>query len=179
VEVEDERARRAAVAVLIRLGSSFEPEVLFIRRAVYERDPWSGQIAFPGGREEPGDGTLLGTAARETREETELDITGGAHLIGTLDDLRPRTVRLPPIVVRPFVFLMPEPPRIVLSPEVAESFWVPLGVLLDRSVWRDTTVVAGGLEMSRFAFHHDGYVVWGMTERILSGLLELCTVISS
>jgi hypothetical protein len=70
---------------------------------------------------------------------------------------------------------MPAPPDPVLSLEVADSFWVPLSVLLDRSVWRDTTVSAGGIEMSRFAFHHQGYVVWGMTERILSGLVELFT----
>jgi hypothetical protein len=44
---------------------------------------------------------------------------------------------------------------------------------MDRSVWSDTTVKAGGMEMSRFAFHHEGFVVWGMTERILSGLLEM------
>jgi hypothetical protein len=68
---------------------------------------------------------------------------------------------------------MPAPPEPVHSLEVADSFWVPLSVLLDRSVWRDTTVNAAGVEMSRFAFHHRGYVVWGMTERILSRLVEL------
>jgi len=172
-EVEDPVARRAAVAVLIRLGGGGEPEIFFIERAVYEGDPWSGQIAFPGGREEPGDSDLLDTVSRETFEETELDLRQEAILAGVLDDLRPRTVRLPAVVVRPFVFLMPDPPQPVLSSEVAASFWVPLSVLLDRSVWRATAVQAGGIEMSRFAFHHEGYVVWGMTERILSGLLGL------
>ena len=171
--VDDPGARRAAVAILIRLGTDDEPEIFFIQRAVYESDPWSGQIAFPGGREEPGDSSLEHTAARETVEETEFDLANDATMIGVLDDLRPRTVRLPDVVVRPFVFLMPNPPAAVPSSEVADSFWVPLSVLLDRSVWRDTTVTAGGMEMSRFAFHHKGYVVWGMTERILSGLLSL------
>ncbi|HEX2722856.1 MAG TPA: CoA pyrophosphatase, partial [Gemmatimonadaceae bacterium] len=155
-EVTDPRPRRAAVALLIRLGDSAEPELFFIQRAVYEGDPWSGHIAFPGGRAEPGDRSLLDTAIRETREETAIDLRTTAHLIGTLDDLSPRTIQLPSIVVRPFVFLMPDAREPVLSAEVETCFWVPLSVLLDRSVWRDTRVRAGGLEMSRFAFHHRG-----------------------
>lgn len=171
VEVHDPAPRRAAVAILIRLGAEGEPEVYFIQRAVYEGDPWSGQVAFPGGREEPSDTSLLETAMRETFEETQMDLRNHAYPLGVLNDLRPWSVHLPDVVVRPFVFLISEPSPPVLSPEVADSFWVPLSVLLDRSVWRDTTVKTRGIEMSRFAFHHQGYVVWGMTERILSGLL--------
>jgi len=172
-EVDDSVARRAAVAVLIRSGASGEPEILFIQRAEYEGDPWSGHIAFPGGRAEAGDDSLLDTAIRETLEETGIDLRRLSELAGVLDDLRPRTVRLPAVVVRPFVFLVSEACEALLSSEVAGAFWVPLSVLLDRSVWRDARVRAGDVEISRFAFHHEGYVVWGMTERILSGLLEL------
>ena len=172
VEAENPLAKRAAVAILIRLGEGDEPEILFIQRAVYEGDPWSGQIAFPGGRAESEDASLFETAIRETFEETEIDLRDRAQLVGALDDLGPVSVHLPAIIVRPFVFLLPESPEPVLSSEVETSFWVPLSVLLDRSVWRDTTVQARGMEMSRFAFHHKGYVVWGMTESILSGLLR-------
>jgi len=147
--------------------------MFFIQRAEYEGDPWSGHIAFPGGRAESGDQTLMHTAMRETLEETGIDLCGCSEMIGVLDDLHPRTIRLPAIVVRPFVFLVNNPGDPVLSSEVANAFWVPLSVLLDRSVWRDTTVRAGNAEFSRFAFHHKGYVVWGLTERILSGLLTL------
>ncbi|HEX6574552.1 MAG TPA: CoA pyrophosphatase [Gemmatimonadaceae bacterium] len=173
-EVDDPAARRAAVAILIRLGDSDEPEIFFIQRAEYEGDPWSGHVAFPGGREEPDDESLVDTAIRETFEETGIDLRGACELIGVLDDLHPRTIRLPAIVVRPFVFLVSELDDPVLSDEVANAFWVPLSVLLDRTVWHDTKVKAGDIEISRFAFHHSGYVVWGMTERILSGLLSLC-----
>jgi 8-oxo-dGTP pyrophosphatase MutT (NUDIX family) len=173
LEENDPAARPAAVAILIRLGISGEPEMFFIQRAEYEGDPWSGHIAFPGGRAESEDETLMHTAMRETLEETGIDLTGCSEMIGVLDDLHPRTIRLPAIVVRPFVFLVSDPGEPVLSSEVANAFWVPLSVLLDRSVWRDTTVRAGNAEFSRFAFHHEGYVVWGMTERILSGLLTL------
>lgn len=172
-EVEDAAARRAAVAILIRIGATGEPELFFIQRAEYEGDPWSGHIAFPGGRAEPGDESLVHTAVRETLEETEIDLRDGAELLGILDDLHPLTTRLPAVVVRPFVFLVSEVSEPVLSAEVAGAFWVPLSVLLDRSVWKDTTVRAGNSEISRFAFHHEGYVVWGMTERILSSLLAM------
>jgi 8-oxo-dGTP pyrophosphatase MutT (NUDIX family) len=171
--VEDSAARRAAVAILIRLGEGGEPELLFIQRAEYEGDPWSGHVAFPGGREEPGDESLIATAMRETLEEIGVDLRAACELVGVLDDLRPRSVRLPAVIVRPFVFLVSDLPEPSLSDEVANAFWVPLPVLLDRSVWRDARVKAGEVEISRFAFHHEGYVVWGITERILSGLLDL------
>jgi 8-oxo-dGTP pyrophosphatase MutT (NUDIX family) len=172
-EVHDPIARRAAVAILIRLGRDDEPKLFFIRRAEYEGDPWSGHIAFPGGREEPADESLLDTAMRETFEETGIDLRGRAELLGVLHDLSPRTVLLPAVVVRPYVFIVGEIPEPVLSSEVAGSFWVPLTALLDRSVWKDTMVQAGKVEISRLAFHHEGNIVWGMTEKILSDLLEL------
>lgn len=175
VDISDPNARRAAVAILIRTGDGGEPELFFIQRAEYEGDPWSGHVAFPGGREEPGDASLTETAMRETFEETHIDLHD-CELLGKLDDLHPRTIRLPAVVVSPFVFIVNSAPDPVLSDEVANSFWVPLSVLQDRSVWRDTTVRAGNVEISRFAFHHEGYVVWGMTERILSGLLDLLAV---
>jgi 8-oxo-dGTP pyrophosphatase MutT (NUDIX family) len=171
--VHDPVARRAAVAIVIRLGENDEPEVLFIQRAIYEGDPWSGHIAFPGGREEEGDETLADTAIREVFEEMAIDLGLNAELVAALDDLHPRTIRLPAVVVRPFVFLAEALPDPVLSSEVADCFWVPLSVLMDRSVWKDATIVAGGVEFSRIAFHHRGYIVWGMTERILSGMLSL------
>ncbi|MEJ7760256.1 MAG: CoA pyrophosphatase [Gemmatimonadaceae bacterium] len=164
-------AKRACVALLIRLGAVATPEILLIQRAEYEGDPWSGQIAFPGGREEPGDESLYDTAARETFEETGIDLRANGELLGTLDDLHPLTVRLPAVIVRPFVVLVADITEVRHNREVAKSFWVPFPKLSDRAVWRETTVAAGGHEFSRLAFHHEGCVVWGMTERILSGLI--------
>ncbi len=172
-EVDDPAARRAAVAILVRLGPDGEPEIFFIQRAVYEGDPWSGQIAFPGGRAEERDADPAETAVRETFEETGIDLRSSAELVGVLDDLHPRTIRLPAVVVRPFVFLVADARVTELSSEVADCFWVPLSALMDGSVWRATKVRAGGTEMSRFAFHHGDHVIWGMTERILSGMLAL------
>ena len=99
VEAEEEPGvRKAAVALIFRTGQDGSPELLFIKRAEYPGDPWSGQIAFPGGREESGDSSLLETATRETREETGIDLGREGLIIGVLDDLRPRTVR--PLLIR-------------------------------------------------------------------------------
>ena len=174
ITADEPGVRRAAVALLLRLGAPLdEPEVFFIQRAQYETDPWSGQVAFPGGREEPGDESLFETAARETFEETAIDIHRDAELLGQLDDLRPRITRLPDLVVRPYVVLVGEQSDPILSDEVAASFWVPLAALRASGGWRDTIVTAGGSEFTRRAFHHAGFVVWGMTERIVTGFLSL------
>jgi 8-oxo-dGTP pyrophosphatase MutT (NUDIX family) len=165
--------RRAAVALIFRAGETGDPELLFIKRAEYPGDPWSGQVAFPGGREEVGDSNLLNTAIRETHEEIGLDLVRDATVIGTLEDLRPQTVRLPDIIVRPFVVLLKRAEEMLLSGEVALAFWVPLAALKREESWRETTVLARGIQMQRRAFHHEGQVVWGMTERILAQLLAL------
>lgn len=169
----EEGIRRAAVALIFRAGESGMPELLFIRRADYPADPWSGQVAFPGGREETGDVNLANTAIRETREETGLDLDHDGTVIGMLDDLRPTTTRLPAIIVRPYVVLLKRLRELLLSDEVAMAFWVPLESLRQGESWRDTTVLARGVQMNRRAFHHQGQVIWGMTERILAQLLAL------
>ena len=174
VEAAAPGVRRAAVSLILRLGErTGAPELFFIQRAQYETDPWSGQVAFPGGREEPDDTSPVQTAIRETWEETGIDIGRDGEIIGQLDDLRPQTVRLPAIVVRPFVALLGDHAAPVLSHEVSAGFWVPLATLRDFTVWRDTIVTARGIEFTRRAFHHGQFVVWGMTERILSHFLSL------
>ena len=63
----------AAVALLLREGV-FSTEVLFIIRAIHDRDPWSGNIGFPGGRLNHGGETPKQAAERETLEELSLDL---------------------------------------------------------------------------------------------------------
>ena len=68
-----EHDKWAAVAMLLRQTQA-GPEVFFIRRAEHPRDPWSGHMAFPGGRQHAEDSSLLDTAIRETLEEVGLDL---------------------------------------------------------------------------------------------------------
>jgi 8-oxo-dGTP pyrophosphatase MutT (NUDIX family) len=164
-------ARAAAVAIVLRPDAD-DVHVLFIKRAEYELDPWSGQVAFPGGRHEPGDNDLLDTAIRETAEEIGVDLRS-AELLGTLDDLHSRNVKLPNVFVRPFVMRFDTDQPFELSSEVADAFWVPLSVLRAESSWRATSVSARGLSFEVQACHFEGRVIWGMTERILSQLLNI------
>ena len=109
-------ARPAAVALVLLEGPQ-GLEILLIRRAERADDPWSGQIALPGGRYDVGDRDLFATAVRETREETGVDLSA-AERLGVLDDLYPRTPTLPPVVVRPFVFALSTRAGLVPSDEV-------------------------------------------------------------
>jgi 8-oxo-dGTP pyrophosphatase MutT (NUDIX family) len=170
---KEEGIRRAAVALIFRAGNGGAPELLFIKRADYPADPWSGQVAFPGGREEAGDVSLAETALRETREETGIDLRRDGTVIGRLDDLRPQTVNLPAIIVRPYVVLLNRVDSLLLSDEVALAFWIPLEALRRAESWREATVLARGIQLKARAFHHQTHVIWGMTERILAQLLAL------
>jgi 8-oxo-dGTP pyrophosphatase MutT (NUDIX family) len=80
-------ARRAAVAVTLAPGPE-ELEVLLIRRAEHEGDPWSGHMAFPGGHHDPTDPTLAATAERETLEEVGIDLARHGRLVSRLDEVQ-------------------------------------------------------------------------------------------
>ena len=145
--------------------------VLLIRRAERAGDPWSGQAGLPGGRQDPADRDLLDTAAREAAEEVGIAL-GRSTCIGVLDDVAPRTPVLPPIAVRPLVFALPEKPLLVLNPEVASAHWVELARLRHPTTIRPYSISLCG-ELRTFpAYHIDELVVWGMTERILSGFIQ-------
>jgi hypothetical protein len=161
----DPAARPAAVAMILNEAAD-GISALFIKRAEQVGDPWSGQIAFPGGRFEPGDGDLLATAIRETRAEQ----------LGALDDVNPRSPHLPPIVVRPFVFAVPERPPLTISPaEVQRGFWIPFKTLIDPATSTQITLTLQGVPRTFTAYKVDGEVIWGMTERILRLFLERIT----
>jgi len=170
VEAE-ESVRRAAILLTLRARAYGEPELLMIKRAEAEGDPWSGHIACPGGRMEPDDRDLAVTAVRETREETGVDVARDGRLLGHLDDLYPRTPALPPIVIRPYVALVRADVEIVPSHEVAAAFWVPLTALAERGSWGTGIVTVRGVERRVAVFQHGDYTVWGLTERALRQLL--------
>lgn len=169
----EEPVREAAVALVLRSAAADEAlELLFIKRAEYEGDPWSGHVAFPGGRREDDDPSLEHTARRETFEELALDLGAAGRLLGVLDDLHPRTPVLPPIVVRPFVYALERDVLLAPSAEVAVAFWVPVAELMRPGAEVSSTVRARGRELLVSSFRHDGHVIWGMTERIIKTLLE-------
>jgi 8-oxo-dGTP pyrophosphatase MutT (NUDIX family) len=161
--------RWAAVALVLAPGRGGELDALLIRRAEREDDPWSGHVALPGGREEPGDSDLLVTARRETHEEIGLEL-GEAELLGQLDDLHPTRGLRPPIVVRPYVFGLSRRPALRLNWEVDDELWTPLSVLRGERATARIVVAGREREVPSIPLGRD--VLWGMTLRILDGFLE-------
>jgi len=167
-------ARYAAIALVLRPSVIGEPELLMIKRAEAENDPWSGHVACPGGRMEPGDRDLEATAIRETWEETGIDLARDGRVLGTLDDMSPRTPSLPPLVIRPFVAVMKPEVTIVESPEVAATFWVPLAAIRETAAWGRAMVPIRGVgEREVDAFRHGEHTIWGLTHRALTQFLRL------
>jgi len=156
----------AAVAIIIDPNRS-GPSVLLIRRRDREGDPWSGQIAFPGGHRSTKDRTLLQSAIREASEEIGIDLHEH-ELLGVLPLAYSHTRRMP---VAPFVFQLRSNVAVRLNDEVAESFWVPLSELLKiRSTTSQVQVGRGTLSVDSYIY--DGHVIWGLTFRIINILLN-------
>lgn len=166
-------ARPAAVALVLVDGAD-GAEILLIKRAERAGDPWSGQIAFPGGRQDREDSDLLATAVRETREETGVELAA-AERLGVLDDLVPRTVTLPPVIVRPFVFALARRPVLTTNPEVQRAFWVALALLSEPAVQAQLTLTLSDGVRTFPAYRLGEDIIWGMTERILTPFVHTIT----
>ena len=160
----------AAVALALAPGLDGDLDLLLIKRAARSDDPWSGQMALPGGRRERHDRDLLDTARRETREETAIDL-GAAQLLGELDDLSPSTPHLPPVLVRPYVFSLEDRPAVTPSDEVALHLWVACKRLATTLATEEIEVRGRPLVVRGYRI--GPHLVWGMTERILTPFLRL------
>jgi 8-oxo-dGTP pyrophosphatase MutT (NUDIX family) len=165
-----ERVERetAAVAVIFRPGPSGE-EVLLIKRAEREGDPWSGDVAFPGGRVEARDRSFREAAARETLEEVGADLSANARFLGYMDQFQARRKG---IWVVPGVFLVTDVISISGNSEVSSHMWIPLREFLAHENRSTYSLELGDDKRSFPSFNLRGYVVWGLTERILSSLVE-------
>jgi 8-oxo-dGTP pyrophosphatase MutT (NUDIX family) len=164
--------RNAAVALVVRPAAD-DMELLLIRRAEHERDPWSGHMAFPGGRHDPTDLSLDVTAIRETWEEVGIDLSRSGHLLGRLDAVYPRA-GAPPVVVAPFVFAVPAETPAAASAEVHSTYWVPLATFEQRAIQTQHIHFFPNGAAARFpALRCGGHLVWGLTYRILMQLLVL------
>jgi 8-oxo-dGTP pyrophosphatase MutT (NUDIX family) len=158
--------QRAAVALVLR-ETADGLELLFIRRAEHPLDPWSGQMAFPGGRAEPGDADLAATAMRETLEEIGLDL-GAAERLGALDEVR-AMARMRPmnLTILPFVFHAPERAELRLSDEVKSVHWLPLAALLGEELRSTMDYVHEGASLQFPCVRVEDVVIWGLTYRML------------
>lgn len=173
--IDADGVARAAVAAVARTapGPTDDIELLFIERATKESDPWSGQMAFPGGRVDPDDADSNATAERETREELAFDISG-AERIGRLDDLEGGRATNRRIIVSAHVYWVGDAdPKLTPNYEVADTIWVPASVLLDPASYEDFEFHrAPGSSFPSVRVGPGGKVVWGLTFRLVEDLFD-------
>jgi 8-oxo-dGTP pyrophosphatase MutT (NUDIX family) len=172
--IELEGKSQAAVAVIIRSDES-GPQVLFIERARHPDDPWSGHMAFPGGRMEPEDRLERHAAERETEEEVGVSLADASYL-GRLDDSEgQRGGRPSGLVVSAHVYHVIDPPPVVPNPEVEEAFWFPVAGLLEPANHVDYRIEAmRGLTFPGILVGvPERHVVWGLTYRFLEGFFRV------
>jgi 8-oxo-dGTP pyrophosphatase MutT (NUDIX family) len=154
----------AAVLVLLRMVDQ-ELLVLLVKRVEKSTDPWSGQIAFPGGKRDPEDKDLKETMARETLEETSINIVVSCQFLGAMESVR--STQRPEMKILPFVVFQEKEQEIKLNEELTEYFWAPL-----EEMDRNKGCVKYGSEDFP-AFIIGGNVIWGLTYRVLHNLIAL------
>lgn len=151
-------------------------EVLFIERARRAGDPWSGDIAFPGGRLEPEDPSERSTAERETLEEVGLLLEKDDYL-GRLDDLTGMAAAARRMVISAHVYHLAAPQALRLqNDEVSQEFWFPLeGLFESRRQLQHRVPIAGReIEFPGIALAlPDRQIVWGLTYRFLDNFMRL------
>lgn len=176
--IPDEGQRRAAVAVLLRPSEAVaaggdDIECFLIKRAEDPRDPWSGHMAFPGGRVDPDDASPYAAAVRECREEVGLDLEElGAEPLGQLDEIVAvaRGRRLP-LIITPFVFSLAGVDRAALEPqvnhEVEATHWISGRELRDPAAIATRPYDFEGKRWELPCFRIQGRVIWGLTYQML------------
>ncbi|MDA4114481.1 MAG: CoA pyrophosphatase [Thaumarchaeota archaeon] len=165
------RVERETAAVAVIFGPG-EEGLLLIKRADRQGDPWSGDIAFPGGRVEAEDTSFSAAAVREAREEVGVDLAANARFLGYM---APFQARRRGIWVVPSVFLITGAVAVERNSEVSSYMWVPIREILAHENRSTYSIELGDDKRSFPSFNLQGYVVWGLTERILSSLVESMT----
>ncbi len=169
--LEQEFERHAAVAMLLRQNSE-NTEVLLIQRAEHEKDPWSGDLGFPGGGIEPSDSSPRAAAERETREEIGLYLNEENYL-GQCDDLAGAYLS---VHICCFIYQVNMDVQFKLNGEVVNFFWAPLRTLLEPQRNQQLTFFYRGQDRK-----HPGIILdewsnrplWGITYRLLNNFLNL------
>jgi 8-oxo-dGTP pyrophosphatase MutT (NUDIX family) len=164
---------RAAVAMVLAPAEG-DVQVLLIKRAEHPLDPWSGHMAFPGGRHDATDPTLLATAVRETHEEVGIDLRAHGRLVSRLDEIqasaRGRDLSM---IITPFLFMLDSPREPTLDErEVASALWIPMRIFRDARFHGTTSISRDGFNADFPAFLYQGNTVWGLTYRIIRGFLD-------
>jgi 8-oxo-dGTP pyrophosphatase MutT (NUDIX family) len=162
-----DRQTLAAVLVPLFVAKPSEPPhvVLTRRRADLRRH--AGEIAFPGGRRDPGDTDLAATALREAHEEIGL-APDAVELIGELPAISTFATNY---LIHPFVGLIEPGQQWLVSPrEVDVVLELPLAAVQQGKTRAE--IERRGIKFEVDAFVLDGALIWGATFRILADLFE-------
>ena len=160
----------AAVALVLRENEG-DLDALFIRRAEHDGDPWSGDLAFPGGRIDPTDADGRAAAERETLEEVGLDL-GAGRPIGRIGDVLgfAESIR-----VSAYVYAIAGDPPLRPNYELREAFWSPLSHSDDpaRQEMRDFTYMDHTSSMPTIRLMDDSRapVLWGITYKFMDDFM--------
>jgi 8-oxo-dGTP pyrophosphatase MutT (NUDIX family) len=165
--------KRSAVAMILQVREG-ELHILMIKRAEREGDPWSGHMAFPGGRMDETDANGYAVAVRETEEEIGLALGPQDRCIGRLSDLSARPHRGTfGMAVSPFVFRLEREVSFTPNYEVDEVIWVPLEFLLDEDNREEMTWRYKGASIPVPCYWYQGRCIWGLSLMMLGELLDL------
>lgn len=148
----------AAVALLLKPVNQ-TLKILFVKRVENPADPWSGQMAFPGGKRDVRDQNLKQTVIRETLEETNINLLDHCRFLGMMGSLR--STQRPEMKILPFVVLLEHEPTIKLNEELEGFVWISLEELFQHK---------GAAEFSFGkvpAYIVGNVIIWGLTYRIL------------
>ena len=164
-----EASRQCAAVAMILVGRKRDLELCMIRRAQKSGDPWSGQMAFPGGRFSPDDADLQATAERETHEEVGLFLDP-SHRLGPLEPVSIwLSGREQPLYLFPTVYYLGEfPLEFTLNHEVAEAYWMPLGHPWDAKNATHLNLSNDNTALFYPAIRFEEQVIWGITLRVLT-----------
>jgi 8-oxo-dGTP pyrophosphatase MutT (NUDIX family) len=163
---------RAAVAMILREVHG-ETEILMIRRAKHKGDPWSGHMAFPGGRMERADRHGFDVACRETEEEIGLQLLEPDRCIGRLSEIMTHfQLRRRAMVVSPYVFGLDREVEFTPNHEVTEIVWVPMAFLMNLDNREKMTWKWRGFAIPLPCYLYQGRRIWGLSLMMLDDLLQ-------
>ena len=176
-------SKRSAVAIVLDKHASADASILMIKRAEHKGDPWSGHMAFPGGRCEAFDKNGLATAKREMHEEVGFDIDDAEHKplkgewLGRLSDVSTsRRVTPKAMVVTPYVFSVADKPILEENYEVAETVWIPLTYFSDINNRSIHSIEYKQRTINLPCYRYEGKIIWGMSLSMIDEILRLSGV---
>lgn len=165
--------KRSAVAMILQVREG-ELNILMIKRADRAGDPWSGHMAFPGGRMDKEDAHGFAVAVRETEEEVGLSLGDEDQCIGRLSDINARPHKGAfGMAVSPFVFRLQREVTFAPNYEVAEVVWVPLEFLLDTDNREEMVWEYKGVKIPMPCYFYGKRRIWGLSLMMLDELMDL------